>query len=390
MFKGNLPAVFTANKGLALTKKEEEIFALTRPTVAHVKPKIVPLEHIKRAIQNKPFEEMWSIAHLVHEETDKEERLVQVVEQVLEQHYAPLRSHNILFSIRMTDAEQSKEQEAMTEAIKYLRTTGLNGISASLQKMYEEFCTVRAALTYLLREKLLTEETLIPAKHIVDLAVACPVWFRNGSSYTRRDFNPFPNVIDTRELSWFLQLYNQENNGWGTRTFHDFGGVDILPKAISDRIVMIKRAFPALIIATPYLDIPARAWAAPPIPRNIDPYLMGFIPNFPFMFLVARWSGTGLFPLMTDMVADTMEHLRRNMHLLKNFGRDSMWTHGVRSGEWGSPILQRRGITRGNTILPQFAKEILRAYDNGKVFAFLRGELGPNTTTPKSLWQQTL
>ena len=43
------------------------------------------------------------------------------------------------------------------------------------------------------------------------------------------------------------------------------------------------------------------------------------------MFFLGRWSGTGLFPLVVDMIADTMDHIRKNKDLLINIKGAGYW-----------------------------------------------------------------
>jgi hypothetical protein len=98
--------------------------------------------------------------------------------------------------------------------------------------------------------------------------------------------------------------------------------------------------------------------------------MVGFLRGLPHMFVLGRWSGTGIFPLLLDCIADTAGHLKLNKHLLKNFHFNSYWYKGL-GGENGN-CLSKNGQNNG---LENYADRLLLAYDNGLLFPFLRGEL---------------
>jgi len=89
------------------------------------------------------------------------------------------------------------------------------------------------------------------------------------------------------------------------------------------------------------------------------------------MFVLGRWSGTGVFPLLLDCIADTANFIQLNKHLLRNFKANTYWYKGDSSG--------------GNCLsdaaphkLEEFANNLLAAYDSGHLFEFLRGEEVPS------------
>lgn len=100
------------------------------------------------------------------------------------------------------------------------------------------------------------------------------------------------------------------------------------------------------------------------------------------MFLLGRWSGTGLFPLVLDMVADTIDHLRLNADRLSGFPADIEWYQGQYTGTRTDPWLFRleqesntpSAVSPPNKILVPFAIEVVKAFDEGRLFDFLRGE----------------
>lgn len=119
---------------------------------------------------------------------------------------------------------------------------------------------------------------------------------------------------------------------------------------------------------TPYHDVASREWSDPNWLRNIDPIMIGFIQGLPQMFVLGRWSGTGIFPLLLDCIADTANFIRLNKHLLKNFKSNTWWYKGeANSGN----CLSTNDTNNG---LETFADKLLTAYDGGYLFEFLRGE----------------
>jgi hypothetical protein len=121
---------------------------------------------------------------------------------------------------------------------------------------------------------------------------------------------------------------------------------------------------------TPYHDVASREWSDPNWLRNIDPVMVGFIKGLPYMFVLGRWSGTGIFPLLLDCIADTASHLKLNKHLLKNFLFNSYWYKGM-AGEYEN-ILSENNNDNG---LEKFADRLLLSYEKGLLFPFLRGEM---------------
>ena len=130
-----------------------------------------------------------------------------------------------------------------------------------------------------------------------------------------------------------------------------------------------KELFDYVVIMTPYHDTASKEWSDPNWLRNIDPIMVGFLKGLPHMFVLGRWSGTGVFPMLLDCIADTSNHLRLNKHLLRNFKSNTYWYKGKRE----SSMLSQND--QGDNGLTKFADKILLAYDNGLLFPFLRGEL---------------
>ena len=172
----------------------------------------------------------------------------------------------------------------------------------------------------------------------------------------------FCNAVGTNSFSNLFQIYNRRIRG-----FARFSGRDIMPLSIAKLIGEAQQIFDYLIIATPYHDIAAKEWQAP-WQRNVDPFLVGFMHGVDYMFLLGRWSGTGLFPLVCDMVADTMEHLRFNKAGLSQIPGEINWCQA--ESDW-FPRLDSEAAS-SNSVLEPFADQVLAAYDEGRLFSFLR------------------
>jgi len=179
----------------------------------------------------------------------------------------------------------------------------------------------------------------------------------------------FSDHVGSTEWAWFFQIYNRR-----TRPFYKFSGKDIMPPNILMIMKEAKQIFDYICIMTPYHDQASREWSDPNWLRNIDPIMVGFIQGMDQMFVLGRWSGTGVFPLLLDCIADTKNHLTLNKHLLKYFPNDSWWYKGMRENPAGTRSILAQNNTSDNG-LTAFADRLLSAYDNGLLFPFLRGEL---------------
>lgn len=151
-------------------------------------------------------------------------------------------------------------------------------------------------------------------------------------------------------------MYNRRN-----RSFSDFKGPDIMPAHIVKALPELKKQFDYLVIATPYHDQASQEWANPAWIGSLDPYLIGFKTSIPtHAILIDRWSGSGLLPLMVDMIADTMDHIEKHLNLLSNFRNNTSWYRPrARGGRLGDG-------------LPDFGKKLLDKFESGDLFNFLR------------------
>jgi hypothetical protein len=185
-----------------------------------------------------------------------------------------------------------------------------------------------------------------------------------------------------------FQIYNGFPRG-----FSSFTGADPMPLELARLSAGIKHHLDFLVIATPYHEQAGspgqtvRPWVSMTVPDpalrrviHYDPFLFGFTREVPEqMFFLGRWSGTGFFPLIADMIADTLIHLRNSRHLL-----DGPWKQQFK---WYRPPLpdQAEEAWRGTrTALPapaipapdleHFPNQLFGHFKEGTLFDWLRGE----------------
>lgn len=209
----------------------------------------------------------------------------------------------------------------------------------------------------------------LPMEFLPELFVSAPVWFIQGKDVMdrNREDDPKPgaeikffcDAVGTKEFTWLFQMYNRR-----TRTFDKFTGPDIMPPHVAENITELNKLFDYLVIATPYHDIAAKEWADPLWQRSLDPYLLGFKKGLPFMVMIERWSGTGLFPLIPNMIADTINHIQSKSNVLYNFSIHTYWYRGN---------LAHGSDTCLGSPLNEFGQKIISDFNAGNLFNVLRG-----------------
>jgi hypothetical protein len=266
------------------------------------------------------------------------------------------------------------------ETIGLYNENGLEGQVESLQKEYDQFKKVREAFTLMHNNNLLNHSSVIEVKYLPELTYAFPVCFvstKEGFQDNSDNDDPepdevvkfFADSVGSREYAWFYQIYNRR-----TRPLSKFQGKDIMPPNLVKIMKQAKDLFDCVVIMTPYHDLASREWSDPNWLRNIDPVMVGFLKGLPYMFILGRWSGTGIFPMLLDCIADTSNHLKLNKHLLENFKRNSFWYRGF-GGPDSIPNSYLSKDGRESNGLESYVDRLLFAYDKGLLFPFLHGEL---------------
>lgn len=358
--------------------KTVAVYQLSKATSPyHQLKKMIAEEDIEKAGKNKPLAEfIQQIAWALNQNGGyNPEDVKRLVKEYIEKTFANLSGFDVNQSI-MGDVDEVAEKAMIDDYIENYRESGLNGQAESLGAEYTQFVRVRRAFTLMNKNGLLNYTSVIDTKQLPELTMAFPVWFVSSKNQLKDSTNDEDPQVDnavkficdcvsSREYAWFYQIYNRR-----TRPFSMFRGKDIMPPNLVKIMKDAREIFDYVVIMTPYHDIASREWSDPNWLRNIDPVMVGFLNGLPQMFVLGRWSGTGIFPLILDCIADTANHIRLNQHLLKNFSKNSWWYKGlVNEGK----VLQVSNESA--SVLPKFADKFLLAYDRGLVFEFLRGEL---------------
>lgn len=365
-------------------EKVKAVYQLSRTTSPyHQLKKLIAEGDIQKAGENKPLAEfIQQIAWALNQNGGyNPEDVKRLVKEFIEKTFANLAVFDVSQSI-IGDIDEATEKAMIDEYIKNYQESGLEGQAESLRREYKLFTKVRKAFTLMNQNSLLNYSSVIDVKHLPEITMAFPVWFTTAKDaiddFTKEeDPRPdhsvkfFTDCVGSREYAWFYQLYNRR-----TRPFSMFQGKDIMPPSLVKIMKSAREIFDYVVIMTPYHDVASKEWSDPNWLRNIDPVMVGFLNGLPQMFILGRWSGTGIFPLLLDCIADTANHLRLNKHLTKNFRSNTYWHRGGDGSSSG--VLQIVGGKENNHVLPKYVDSLLLAYDRGLVFEFLRGELKDN------------
>ncbi|MFA6324707.1 MAG: hypothetical protein WCX46_00550 [Candidatus Paceibacterota bacterium] len=374
--------IFLVQNSIDLSTEEGRISAVVKfsklKSPYHQNRKIISEEDKNKAAKNKPLLDfVQQIGYLLNNNSGyNPEDVVRLTEDFVARTFSMLTPLGVTCSI-VGDIDKDTEQQMIQENIALYNESGLGGQAESLQKEYEQFKKVRDVFNLMHENNLLSYSSVIDVKHLPELTTAFPVLFINGKEGLHdlsAESDPSPDhaikfladCVGSQEYSWFYQLYNRR-----TRPLSRFSGKDIIPPSLVKIMNKAKATFDYVAIMTPYHDVASKEWSDPNWLRNIDPLMVGFLKGLPYMFILGRWSGTGVFPLLLDCIADTMNHLKINKHLLKNFKNDSYWYRGKKNG---GTILSNSD----DNGLENYANKLLLAYDNGFVFEFLRGDLHNN------------
>lgn len=324
------------------------IHELSARTPYHSTAKDIDPAQVKQAAENKPFAEMTGIYKKIADNGVPLTDIEDAIKGFLAGTYANLYTIGVDYSIDGL-VDINAEQAKLDEAVATYEQNGMTGQVESVKSEYESFVGVRGAFELMKESGILGVDSIIPIKYLPDLLVTSPVWFVDSKHELSNNLNEddpepdhaikyFCDAVGSHEFAWFYQIYNRR-----TRPINTFQGRDIMPLPIVKILENARKTFDYVVIATPYHDIASKEWSDPDWLRNLDPFLFGFMKNLPYMFLLGRWSGTGLFPLMCDMVADTMNHLRINKSMLNNFLPNSYWNRGVDSKNYNNNLLSPSG-----------------------------------------------
>ena len=336
------------------------------------KMKAVPVETVNKVIENLP------LADIPREEvaprTDEQKQ--KMLEAFLRYLFPTMADYSADFAV--SDFNQEAFEEKLEESIQGMGDLGLTAEIPVLRKEVEKFKKVHQTLTMIWEDGLVQPGTVIPIRYLPDLFMAAPVWYfwkpKSEQSEAEGLFDerdPLPNS----DVIYFCNLFKKSKRWIDTfqmfnrrlRLLKQYEG-DIVPPHVIRRIDKATKIFDHVVIMTPYLDVAGRDWEDYEWLRSIDPYVVGFIKDLPVFFVLARFSNSGLFPLYNELVGDTIEFLRKNIERLKGF-------NSVTSPYWYNGVNTNNSMTELGDYLTEHTQNLLKAFEAGRLFDWLRGEV---------------
>lgn len=309
-------------------------------------------------------------------------------------------------------SEDSEQNALKATGVKFEFEGQMRAQVRSLSEAYDGFRALRMVFGNVVERDFFNIETVVPSRFLPELLMAAPVWFvrskRQDGAVGDQDVHYFCDLVDSDRFAYLFQMYNYK-----LRSFDEFQGRDIMPLPILQVVGKVKTLFDFLVIATPYHDLASEAWrrwdntyaraGGTSWTRNIDPFLFGFLRQIPeFIFFLGRWSWTGMFPLVGDMIADTIDHIEGNKELLINIRRSTHWykEDDKNIDEWREftrmvPCPGLRPISEykprmgwfmpkwekgrdkwksENHTLVKFSDDVLKQFKRGTLFSWLRSE----------------
>ena len=344
----------------------------TPPTPAQQNAKPIEPQAVQEVVLNKPMASM-PRAHTDVDKEDTEEEKRNILRRLFPQ----------LFTIEETeggDIASEKFFETVQASIENHKSIGMLAQAELLHNQAQMHRDMQAFFGEADAEDLLCPETVIPLECLPDLFMAAPVWFfvtDEGGVRLAQEANKEDDPRVPERLKYFCDLH--PNQQWvdtflmfnrRLRTLEDYEG-DVVPSKILSRIQKLTDIFDHVVIMTPYHDIAGRDWEDLDWLRSIDPYVFGFKEGLSSMFAIARFSDSGVFPLHCELVADTIAFLRRNGQKLLGFDKVGQpYWYEIFEGV-GEQHFSRDQL---GTELVEHTQKLLKAFDEGRLFDWLRGE----------------
>ncbi len=393
--------------------------ALAHPM--HERMKAVDADQVAKADENHAFADLKRDATPVERLPNDPEQIRLALCGYLRRLYIHLESHGLSFDI--LNADETVEDAAINEAVRDLEEMGMSNQALRLRNEYAAYKATRsmlgwlysqdffrpgapisasiiatfvklaetlrdsskkagltqrlqAATSFMTERNILLANTVLPISNLPDLFLAVPVWYyANGSDAVKAaQDHEDPNVLQVTRF--FCNLLPQ-NERWADlfqmfnrrgRDLSMYVG-DTIPTHIVRVIREARTVFTHVVIMTPYHDVAGKDWQDETWLRSIDPYVVGFMEGVPYAFILGRFSDTGIFPLHSELVADTMAYLAANKGSLKNFNSTEhggvMHLHAYWAG--------RESHLLGDLLIER-VDELLAAFEAGKAFDWLRDE----------------
>lgn len=219
------------------------------------------------------------------------------------------------------------------------------------------------------RERYIFEiPTVLSTNNLPEILLAMPVCFMSGTGVrsSKEDDPPvsdaartFCDLVGSVSFAWFYQMYNRRDR---TIQANLENFLDPVP---SDYLEFRPQLAPMVdleVICTPYHHIASKEWADPAWFGGIDPIALGVQKGIPFVTIFKRWSGNGVFPLLPELMAGTIQHLSANTNKLGNFN----------SPYWYKTMTSSLYLSNAGGVLSAFAKRLIQTFGEGKAVDLLR------------------
>lgn len=254
---------------------------------------------------------------------------------------------------------EDKNLHLFEELCSFYEKNGFTGQSDALKNEYNQFLRVQKIFNFMNDNDILTRTSVIDIKYLSELNFAFPVWYTNSGTEL---FNKLLKENLAPREQYLYRIYNKK-----ARPISSFDGREIIPVDIVKKMCEAKekQIFDHIVIMTPYYDViqkeEKKREEEQAKQRAIDPIMIGFKEGMHHMFVIGRWSGTGIFPLFLDCISSTMKNL-----LFLNTVIPYLWDQEFHDFE--NKIKKNPGETK----FTNFYKAISDAYQKGELFTFLR------------------
>jgi hypothetical protein len=345
--------------------------ALSERLPVHANMKVVPEETVAKVVDNAPMPRIPRINDIPCDEKTKEELIRWFLSLLFPSMASFGADYNIL---NFSDSELDQKVE---ETAENYQAIGLKQEIEVMRAEVKRFKEMRGALAMIIEENLVRRDTIIPISYLPDIFMAVPVWYfwvnqgnqslvdttwDNSDPQPHESVEYFCRLFKSQRWHDTFQLFNRR-----VRTLKQYRG-EIIPPQVARRMRKAIDLFDYVAIATPYHDQAGKDWEDIKWLRAIDPYVLGFKKGIPFFFVLARFSDAGTFPLFNELVADTVEFLRKNKEKLNGFNQISnpYWCNA-------DNYCRTLGSPSGD-YLKHHVDNLLTAFEAGILFDWLREE----------------
>lgn len=364
------------------------------PTPAQRKMKPVPQELVEKVLENQP-------APCIPRDSSEPPNKNELMRLFLEDQFPTMTGFGIPPTL---NGDESAFQQQVDQTIADQEALGMTDQVATMKDEVKRFLEFRKALHFLVLNNLVRRDTIIPIQYLPEFFTAVPVWYfwKDSNDTAKADSNMrvddpqtsdttryFCDLFPNQQWSNFYQMYNRR-----LRTLKHYKG-DIIPPNVTKRIKEAIGLFDHVVIMTPYHDVAGHDWRNLDWIRSIDPYVVGFKKGIPYFFILGRFSDSGTFPLFNELIADTMDFLKKNKESLKNFDTASRpyWylkyntdPNLAVSGTVQNGLSFEHYNNGNNNVLKlggylqKVADQILLQFEQGNLFNWLRGEVPAATS----------